>query len=397
MADLSVKFCGKTFINPFVIAASPSSDSLDKVERAFKAGWAGAVLKTIEPEGKQRSLAEPNMGGLDFLGRKQMAFYNYDLCTQQSMESLCAEIRTLKKDFPDRIVMASIMAATDQEWADMIHDVEDAGADIIECSVSCPQGDKSGRIPAADPELIETYTKSMKAHVRKGTPVVIKLTPNVTDIAAVAEGAERGGADGLVAIDTVKSFIGIDIETGLPKLNVGGKSTYGGLSGPAVKPIALGCVARIAQRVSIPIAGVGGISGYKDAVEFMMLGCGIVEMCTAVLRYGYKLIDRLCEGLSQYMDRHQIKDLSSIRGTSLKYIVTQMELSRDWHAVNVTDLSSCRKCRSCIVTCQDGGFGALTLGEDGYPKIDIHTCVGCGACKTVCPAGCIEIRKYEEA
>lgn len=391
MADIRVSFCGKIFQNPFVIAASPSSDSLEKVERAFRAGWGGAVLKTIEPEGKQRKLAEPNMGALDYMGRKQMAFYNYDLCTQLSLQELCDEIIYLKKHYPDRIVIASVMAGTDEEWRVIVQAVEEAGADMIECSVSCPQGDASGKIPAADPELLTQFTRSIKRHVRKDTPIIVKLSPNVTDIAAVAKAAEAGGADSVCAIDTVRSFIGIDIESGKPKLNVDGKAALGGLSGPAIKPIALGCIVQIAKTVQIPIGGVGGISNYEDAVEFLLLGSKIVEICTAVSKYGYGMIDGLCKGLSDYLDRKGYTSVEQIVGSSLSTVVPQPELSREWKAVNHTDPDKCKKCGACITACNDCGFGALKKGQDGYPQLDMDICLGCGVCKTVCPFNCIEM------
>lgn len=392
MADISISFCGKKFINPYVIAASPSSDSLDKVERAFQAGWGGAVLKTIEPAGRQRTLAEPNMGALDYMGRKQMAFYNYDLCTQQSMEELCREISCLKRHFPDRIVIASIMASRETEWSRMVREAADAGADMIECSLSCPQGDESGKIPAADPEILTDCVKMIRTHLKKEVPLVVKLTPNVTDIISIAKAAKEGGADALCAIDTVRSFIGIDVETGLPKLNVNGKATLGGLSGPAVKPIALGCVAQICKNVEIPVLGVGGISTYEDALEFMMLGCGVVGLCTAVSRYGFEMIKQLNSGLSRYMDRKGIGSLEEIRGRSLSTVVSQDELDRDWNAVNITDTIKCRKCGACITACQDCGFGALTKGEGKIPILMVEKCKGCGVCRTVCPADCIEIK-----
>lgn len=392
MADISISFCGKKFINPYVIAASPSSDSLDKVERAFQAGWGGAVLKTIEPAGRQRTLAEPNMGALDYMGRKQMAFYNYDLCTQQSMEELCREISCLKRHFPDRIVIASIMASRETEWSRMVREAADAGADMIECSLSCPQGDESGKIPAADPEMLTDCVKMIRTHLKKEVPLVVKLTPNVTDIISIAKAAKEGGADALCAIDTVRSFIGINVETGLPKLNVNGKATLGGLSGPAIKPIALGCVAQICKNVEIPVLGVGGISTYEDALEFMMLGCGVVGLCTAVSRYGFEMIKQLNSGLSRYMDRKGISSLEEIRGRSLSTVVSQDELDRDWNAVNITDTIKCRKCGACITACQDCGFGALTKGEGKIPILMVEKCKGCGVCRTVCPADCIEIK-----
>lgn len=391
MKDISVDFCGLHMVNPFVVAASPSSDGLEKEIMALEEGWGGIVFKTVSVDARRPKLAEPNMGALDFAGKKQMAFYNYDLISERSIDDICSDIEVLKKRFPDRILIGSIMAGERDEWKYLVERLEEAGADMIECSMSCPQGDGSGKIPAADEVLLENTVAAIKSFTKKNTPIIVKMTPNVTDISALAEAAVRGGTDSICAIDTVKSFIGIDIETGLPKLNVYGKAALGGLSGPAVKPIALRCVADIKMKTTVPLAGVGGISGYADALEFMLLGCGMVQVCTAISRYGFAMVKNMIKGFEDYMERKNIQSLDEIIGSSLKYIVDQDSLSREKKFSIVIDKTNCIKCRQCLTACRDCGYGAIYMGEDLYPSVDQKTCKGCGVCRTVCSRDCIKI------
>jgi dihydropyrimidine dehydrogenase (NAD+) subunit PreA len=393
MADLYVDFCGKRMVNPFVIAASPSSDGREKEERALEAGWGGIVFKTVSVEKRRPKLAEPNMGALDYGNKKQMAFYNYDLISERSIEEVCDDIVYLKERFPDRILIGSIMAGNMEEWKYLTEKLEEAGADMIECSMSCPQGDEKGKIPAADEELLEKTVSAIKGFIRKSTPLIVKMTPNVTDIAALARAAKRGGADSICAIDTVRSFIGIDIETGMPKLNVEGKASLGGLSGPAIKPIALGCVAAINQAVDIPVAGVGGISNYEDAAEFILLGCGMVQVCTAVSRLGFCMVKDMIKGMKAYMERMGYEKIEDFLGKSLHCIVNQEELEKEKKFILKIDKKRCIRCGRCKTACNDCGYGALFQNEEGYPDIDHTVCKGCGVCRTVCSKNCIEIFK----
>ena len=399
--DLNINFAGVPFENPFTVAASPSSDSREKVRRALEAGWGGIVFKTTALPQHSPKLAEPNMAGLSYAGKPQFAFYNIDLISERTVEEIQEDIAYFKQLYPDRRFIGSIMAAGEDEWIELVHRLEEAGADMIECSMSCPQGEHSiadegkkvsNAIPAADRELMRTTTQTILRARKKNTPVIVKMTPNVTDLVDVARGAVEGGADALCCIDTVRGFIGIDLETGYPKLNVNGLSTWGGLSGPAVKPIALGCVSKLTKELDIPVAGVGGVSNWQDAAEFLLLGARNVQVCTAISRYGFGMVQSMQKGLLRYMEQKGFASLDAMVGKSLPYLVDHSELSRDNHLHCSIDETACLKCGSCATACQDAGFGALHHEKGSVPTLDRAVCRGCGVCQSVCPRDCITLR-----
>lgn len=399
--DLNINFAGVPFENPFTVAASPSSDSREKVRRALEAGWGGIVFKTTALPQHSPKLAEPNMAGLSYAGKPQFAFYNIDLISERTVEEIQEDIAYFKQLYPDRRFIGSIMAAGEDEWIELVHRLEEAGADMIECSMSCPQGEHSiadegkkasNAIPAADRELMRTTTQTILRARKKNTPVIVKMTPNVTDLVDVARGAVEGGADALCCIDTVRGFIGIDLETGYPKLNVNGLSTWGGLSGPAVKPIALGCVSKLTKELDIPVAGVGGVSNWQDAAEFLLLGARNVQVCTAISRYGFGMVQSMEKGLLRYMEQKGFTSLDAMVGKSLPYLVDHSELSRDNRLHCSIDETACLKCGSCATACQDAGFGALHHEKGSVPTLDKAVCRGCGVCQSVCPRDCITLR-----
>lgn len=399
--DLNIYFAGVPFENPFTVAASPSSDSREKVRRALEAGWGGIVFKTTALPQHSPKLAEPNMAGLSYAGKPQFAFYNIDLISERTVEEIQEDIAYFKQLYPDRRFIGSIMAAGEDEWIELVHRLEEAGADMIECSMSCPQGEHSiadegkkasNAIPAADRELMRSTTQTILRARKKNTPVIVKMTPNVTDLVDVARGAVEGGADALCCIDTVRGFIGIDLETGYPKLNVNGLSTWGGLSGPAVKPIALGCVSKLTKELDIPVAGVGGVSNWQDAAEFLLLGARNVQVCTAISRYGFGMVQSMQKGLLRYMEQKGFTSLDAMVGKSLPYLVDHSELSRDNHLHCSIDETACLKCGSCATACQDAGFGALHHEKGSVPTLDKAVCRGCGVCQSVCPRDCITLR-----
>ena len=393
--DLSVDFCGKHFVNPFTVAASPPSDRRERIERAFLAGWAGAVFKTTSVESEKVSLVYPMMDGISYMGRPQSALFNIDLISERHIDEICSDIRYLKEKFPDRILIGSIMAGCRREWEELVSKLENAGADMIECSMSCPQGDGEGIIPVKDPSLTKEVTGWICSARSKNTPVIVKLTPMVTDLTAIGKAAKEGGADALCAIDSVHGYSGIDLDTLEPKLSVRGKSTYCGVSGPAVKPVALASVSELARNVGIPVAGVGGITDWRDAAEFLLLGAENLQVCTAIMRYGFEMIQDLVSGLSNYMEQKGFPDVRSMVGKCLSSFEEHENLDRTARRVCLIDYEKCVGCNNCYITCRDGGYNAVSVA-DGLPVVDPEKCRGCGVCRSVCPvAGCMTVKERE--
>ena len=391
--DLSIDFCGRHFVNPFTVAASPPSDNRARVERAFEAGWGGAVFKTTSVESEVVDLVYPMMGALSYKDRRHAAFYNIDLISERHIDEICADIRYLKGKFPDRMVIGSIMAGSRAEWEELVSKLEAAGADMIECSMSCPQGEGDGTIPVNDPALTREVTGWIKAALTKDTPIIVKLAPIVTDLSAIGFAAKEGGADALCAIDTVRGFPGIDLDTLEPKLSVRGKSTFAGMSGPAVKPVAMACIAELAQNVGLPVAGVGGLTTWQDAAEFLLLGASNLQVCTAIMRYGFEIVTDLKAGLANYMAEMGFRSLGDMVGKCLGTFAEHEQLDRKIKQISSINPDTWIGCNSCYAACRDGGYNAIELGSE-RPVIDAEKCRGCGVCQSVCPVeGCMVLKR----
>jgi dihydropyrimidine dehydrogenase (NAD+) subunit PreA len=395
--DISVDFCGVKFPNPYVLAAAPPTDKPDMIKRAFEAGWGGAVIKTLSVPGEPVSLVYPMMYGSAHRGQPLMGLENIDLISEHHVDEWLPHIPEIKKQFPDKVLIASIMGSKKEDWQSLVRQLEDAGVDMIECSFSCPHGMPErgmGSTIGQDPELTERTAKWIK-QAAKRVPVIIKLTPNITDITLSAQAVKKSGADGVCAINTVKGIISYDLDTWVPHPNVGGKSTYGGYSGPAVKPIALKCVAEIAKKVGIPITAVGGMWDWRDAVEFLLSGATTVQSCTAVMAMGFRIIDDLCEGLENYLEEKGLSSVSELIGKGLPNIAGHGELSRDNVVRSYIDQDLCIKCNLCHIACMDGGHQAIERKEyDRSVITDTEKCVGCGFCPSVCPVGALSMVQF---
>lgn len=383
MADLSIDFVGMHFPNPFMLASAPPTRTAEMIKRAFDAGWGGAVTKSIALDPAED--LQPRLQPLRHR-KRNIGMENVELTTQLTVEDWQREIADIKAVYPDRPLWASIMdAPVAENWQRLAETMQEAGADALELNVSCPHGMPSKGMGAFIGQNAD-LTGQVVSWVKKVSkvPVVVKLTPNVTDISFVAQAAKDNGADALCTINTVLGLIGVDLDTLTPVPSVGGVSTYGGYSGPGIKPIALRCVAQIAKATGLPVSGLGGLSTWQDVVEIMAVGASTVQVCTAVMWKGYSIIEKLLLGLEDYLDGKGFANLKPIIGAALPKIVEfpQMPLAPRARA-SVDD--TCNGCLLCVTACSDGGFQAITGLKGEIVTIDGDKCDGCGLCAMVCP------------
>ncbi|MDO9323927.1 MAG: NAD-dependent dihydropyrimidine dehydrogenase subunit PreA [Methanoregula sp.] len=380
-----------TLNNPFLLASGPPTASGEQIRYAFRFGWAGAVTKTIVPDSMEIVDVSPRFAVWKGKDSGLLGFENIELLSKHNVSYWTGEIAAIKSEFPDRCLIASIMASPDpQEWQDLAGTMQDVGADAIELNVSCPHGMPERGVGSALGQhagLVRDLTRSVWSVVK--IPLIVKLTPNVTDILPVAEAAVEGGADMLAAINTVQCLMGIDLETLEPKPSVAGASTYGGYSGPAVKPIGLRIVSQIARELSVPVMGIGGISRWQDAAEYIAVGASAVQVCTAVMWNGAGIIRNMNVGLSGYLAEKQLAGPGALRGRALPRIGSHASLSRDISSCAVAAFPDrCTSCGRCVTACRDGGYHAILL-VDRHVSINSGQCDGCSLCSHVCPEGVI--------
>ncbi|MDD3625947.1 MAG: NAD-dependent dihydropyrimidine dehydrogenase subunit PreA, partial [bacterium] len=328
-------------------------------------------------------------------GKRSMALANIDLISEHHIDEVEEMVKRLKKEYPDRLLMPRIMGEKKEHWQELVHRLKKAGADMIECSFSCPQGtlgDEPGKMLGQSAKATETVARWVKEAADK-TPVVIKLTPQVTDIVEIANAVKRAGCDGVCAINSVKGLIGIDINTFSPLPSVNGKGSYAGITGPAIKPVSLRCVSEIAKNVDIGISAVGGCSNWHDAIEFFLVGAGNIQIGTAIMHYGFRILWDILSGLENYLDEKGFVSISEIKGKSLPLLGTHDELNQETEPNSKINKDLCIKCDLCYIACSDGAHQAITLDENRYPVVDEDKCPGCGLCAAICPVeGCIEIK-----
>jgi dihydropyrimidine dehydrogenase (NAD+) subunit PreA len=438
MPDISVRgFAGGiSSPNPFWLASAPPTNCGEQIMRAFDAGWGGAVWKTI---GAPVTNVSSRYSSIDWMGQRMMGFNNIELISDRPIETNLLEITEVKKRYPKHAVIASLMVESTREaWHDIVARSEDAGADGLELNFGCPHGMSErgmGSAVGQVPEYAQMITEWVKEKAR--TPVLVKLTPNVSDIRTVARAAKRGGADGLSAINTINSITGIDLDTLIPRPNVDGRSSHGGYCGPAVKPIALNMVQQVMSDAesALPMSGIGGIGTWGDAAEFILLGCGTVQVCTAAMHYGYRIVEDMADGLQNWMRGKGFRTLEDFRGLSVNRVTEWKHLNLNYKIVAHIDEQKCIGCDLCHIACWDGAHQCIHLDRvsgpvDGHvevhaipasfetasresiavtpvtrrervvdaaahgpyptplariPRVDETECVGCNLCSCVCP------------
>ena len=383
--QLDITFCGIKCENPFFLASSAVCTNYEMVANAFKAGWAGVFYKTIclqeiKEVSPRFDAMHNNATHGDFYG-----FRNMEQLSENPVEMDSDILRRLKQDYPTKVVVANIMGQTEEEWVSLAKMAEEAGCDAVELNFSCPQMKHKGMGSdvGQSPELVKTYTACVKGCVK--IPVIPKMTPNITHITEPAEACLQAGADAISAINTIKS---VTMDAGA---EVAGQRTISGYSGRAVRPIALRHVLELAQMPEKPVlSGIGGIETWRDALEFIQLGCSNVQVCTAVMQYGYRIIDDLVLGLRRYLAKRGLKSLDSLVGESLPLFLKPDSLNRETIVYPKFNHELCVGCGRCEVSCNDGGHQAIVFDrETRRPHLVGTRCVGCHLCRLVCPAGAI--------
>lgn len=398
MPDISANCAGIRSPNPFWLASAPPANSGLQVQRAFDAGWGGAVWKTL---GAPIQNVSSRFGTLDFKGVRSVGFNNIELITDRPLESNFREIYETKKKYPKHAVIVSLMVETREEWKDIIKRSIDAGADGLELNFGCPHGmceRGMGSAVGQEPSVNQEITSWAVEY--SSVPVLVKLTPNVADIVPHGLAAQRGGAHGVSLINTIKSIIGVDLDTFVPRPLVNGRSTNGGYCGAAVKPIALHMVAALAREPSfnLPISGIGGVASWRDAVEFMLLGSSSVQVCTEVMLRGYRVVEDMIEGLEQYMREQKFEKLDDFVGKAIPAFSEWGNLDLNYETVAKIDADKCIGCQLCVVACHDGAHQCIHPNESAtrVPVVDEAECVGCNLCQIVCPVpDCITMERVD--
>lgn len=389
--DLSVEFLGVHFENPFCLSSSPVGNCYEMCAKAYDEGWAGVVFKTIGPGDFLIDEVSPRFDALTKEGTPFVGFKNMEQIAEHPLEQNLADLRKLKENYPDKVLIASIMGPTEKDWEELARLVTEAGADMIEMNLSCPQ--MTTHAMGSDVGTNAELCKSFCAAVKRGSklPMMAKMTPNITDMVPVAKACLEGGADGIAAINTIKSVCNVDLnrKIGMPIVN--GKSSISGYSGKAVKPVALRFVQQL--RTGIPgveISGIGGIETWEDAAEFLLLGSTTLQVTTSIMQYGYRIVEDMKNGLEHYMEEQGVDSLMDLIGVANANIIPAEELDRDYVVYPEFDTEKCIGCGRCYVSCYDGAHQAISWDEENRkPSCDHNKCVGCHLCALVCPVKAI--------
>ena len=391
--DLSIDFLGVHFENPFCLSSSPVGNCYDMCKKAYDTGWGGVVFKTIGPKHFLIDEVSPRFDALTKESTEFVGFRNLEQIAEHSLEENLADLRRLKAEYPDKVLIASIMGTYEEDWTELARLVEEAGADMIELNFSCPNmtTHEMGSDVGSSPDLCRKYC----AAVKRGSklPVLAKMTPNLTDMVPLAKASLEGGADGIAAINTIKCVINVDLQrhVGLPIIN--GKSAISGYSGKAVKPIALRFIQQMRSAEgleNLAISGIGGIETWSDAAAFILMGASTLQVTTAIMEYGYRVVEDMKNGLMHYMEEQGVEHLSELVGKANKNIISAELLDRDYIVYPEIDEDACVGCGRCYISCYDGAHQAMIWNEETRrPKCDHEKCVGCHLCALVCPVKAI--------
>lgn len=389
--DISTEICGVKLENPFILSSSIVGSTYEMCRNAFLQGWAGVCVKTISMMNIQES--SPRFSVLKDWDESFLGFKNIEQLSEYTVEDNMEMIKRLKKEFPNKVIIASIMGRDEDEWIYLTKEVTKAGADLIELNFSCPnmKYKGTGSDVGQDPNLVERFTRVVKDNTN--IPVLAKMTPNITDMRVSAKAAKIGGADGISAINTIKSITGVDIDSLVPEPQVNGKSSLGGYSGRAVKPISLRYISEMVncdELKDMYYSGIGGIYTWRDAVEYILLGCTSIQITTSIMEYGIRIVDDLILGLKIFMKEKNYTKVSDFVGISKCNVISNDLLDKETIEFPKFNYDKCIGCGRCYISCMDGGHHAIKFDEKIKPILDGSKCVGCQLCKIVCPMSAID-------
>ena len=401
--NLQSEFLGITSPNPFWLASAPPTDKEYNVRRAFEAGWGGVVWKTLGMDPPIVNVSS-RYGAVHYNGQRLMGLNNLELITDRPLEINLKEIKKVKKDWPDRAVVVSLMVpCNEKDWKYILKKIENTNCDGVELNFGCPHGMSErgmGSAVGQVPEYIEMVTNWVKEYSE--LPCIVKLTPNVTDIRKAAHAAKNGGADAVSLINTINSIVSVDLDQMAPEPTIDGKGSHGGYCGPAVKPIALHMVTEIAkdpETNNLPISAIGGISNWRDATEFIAMGADGVQVCTAVMHYGFKIVDDMIDGLSNWMDEKGYKNIEDFRGMAIPNVTEFQYLNLKYDVKARIDESTCINCGLCYISCEDASHQAIKeIKQNGGRSFEVidENCVGCNLCMLACPVpNCVTMERVD--
>lgn len=398
MAKLTTQFLNFEMENPYCVASAPPAATGQLMADAFDAGWAAAIMKTVGPVEEPIINVAPRIHTMKKWNR-EIAMQNIELITDRKLSVWLDELKILRKRYPKKMIIGSVMAPGHEmdAWAKLVTEMNKVGCDAVELNLGCPHGMPErdmGAICSQDPVIVNNIVTAAKA-VSK-VPILTKLTPNVTNIKVMASAAKRGGSDAITVINTVNGIIGVDIYTRKPHLSVKGYTAVGGISGNAVKPIGLKCVAECKEATGLPISATGGISTWSDGIEYLILGASQLQVCTEIMIRGFKIIDGLKKGLEKYMDEMGFSTIEQVKGELYKNVTSFDFLLKNSASEKVKiNEETCTGCNICVVSCEDAGYDALKLKKVAAPdrrdgtrnvaELIYDNCTGCNLCVAVCP------------
>lgn len=392
MSTLKTSVLGIEFENPFILASAPPTAKIESIDKAFELGWGGAVFKTITPDNLEMTEASQRYATWK-VGSKVCGFENIELLSHLTVQEWLDGIKYLRRKHPSKVQIASIMAPVEKAaWQDLVTTFNNSEIDAFELNFSCPHGMPEKGIGMAigtSSEISAMITEWVMQVATK--PVFVKLSPNVSDIVKIAKAVEKAGASGLAAINTVQSLMGVNLDTFEPMPNVNGKSTFGGYSGIAVKPIGLRCVAQIRQNSNLPILGIGGISTWQDAAQYITVGADVVQICTEVMINGYQIIEPLKKGLLSYLENKGFNSPADLKNKAIDKLTAHKALDKSKQVYPHIKDDICAACGRCVTICDQSEHSALSL-VNGHIVVNQDACVGCSLCSHVCAKNAITMK-----